>query len=235
MLKVAKIYSLLVSLSKTIFKPAFVLIAIISLSFCITPSASKSAHTLKSSLVSADAFIIPKVAPPNIKVASGVSHSFSVKGNSILVPVPKLSNLTLAVSPEATLFAPLYLNAYVVLFPSSFEYALAYYNLIPEMVYKVTSATTKTTREFVTDDKTYSYSTIKPVAYTGYELKVIDEKRFLMAEAEKAAVDYLYLVSLNKRAWLERLDLSSVNKNKVKFYAGLFGKKSLDKLIKKYA
>jgi len=117
----------------------------------------------------------------------------------------------------------------------SFEYALAYYNLIPEMVYKVTSATTKTTREFVTDDKTYSYSTIKPVAYTGYELKVIDEKRFLMAEAEKAAVDYLYLVSLNKRAWLERLDLSSVNKNKVKFYAGLFGKKSLDKLIKKYA
>ena len=117
----------------------------------------------------------------------------------------------------------------------SFEYALAYYNLIPEMVYKVTSATTKTTREFVTDDKTYSYSTIKPVAYTGYELKVIDEKRFLMAEAEKAAVDYLYLVSLNKRAWLERLDLSSVNKNKVKLYAGLFGKKSLDKLIKKYA
>ena len=33
-----------------------------------------------------------------------------------------------------------------------------------------------------------------------------------MAEVEKAVIDYLYLVSLNKRAWLERLDLSSVNK-----------------------
>ena len=99
----------------------------------------------------------------------------------------------------------------------SFEYALAYYNLVPEMVYKVTSATTKTTREFVTSDKTYSYSTIKPEAYTGYELKIIDEKRFLMAEVEKAVIDYLYLVSLNKRAWLERLDLSSVNKKRFSF------------------
>lgn len=117
----------------------------------------------------------------------------------------------------------------------SFEYALAYYNLIPEMVYKLTSATTKTTREFTIEGKTFSYSTIKPGAYTGYELKVIEEKRFLIAEKEKAVVDYLYLVSLDKRALLERLDLSSVNKNKIKFYANLFNNKSLNKLINEYA
>src|SRR3989344_3452385 len=35
----------------------------------------------------------------------------------------------------------------------SFEYALAYYRLIPETVYTVTSATTKTTREFTVQGK----------------------------------------------------------------------------------
>ena len=47
-------------------------------------------------------------------------------------------------------------------------------------------------------------------------------------------IDYLYLVSLNKKSLVERLDLSSVNK-KIQFYANLFNNKSLIKLINKYA
>ena len=117
----------------------------------------------------------------------------------------------------------------------SFEYALAFYNLIPEMVYSITCATTKTTREFTVLDKTFCYTSIKLKAYTGYELKVLDNSKFLMADAEKAVVDYLYLVALNKKVLLERLDLSKIDLKKLKSYAQLFSNKKLDLLINKYA
>jgi len=43
----------------------------------------------------------------------------------------------------------------------SFEYALMYYNIIPEMVYTITSATTKATREFSVNNIIYSYSRLQ--------------------------------------------------------------------------
>mgnify|MGYP001558536152 CR=1 FL=1 len=43
----------------------------------------------------------------------------------------------------------------------SFEYALARYSIIPEMVYTVTSASTKPTRRFEVSEKTFEYLTIK--------------------------------------------------------------------------
>src|SRR3989338_8657454 len=48
----------------------------------------------------------------------------------------------------------------------SLEYALAYYRVIPETVYTVTSVTTKITREFKIQGKRYDYSRIKKKAYT---------------------------------------------------------------------
>ena len=80
----------------------------------------------------------------------------------------------------------------------SFEYALAYYNLIPEMVYTVTSATTKPTRLFDVSGIAYSYQTIKKEAFTGYFLRKTENKSYFIAEKEKALVDYLYFVSLKK-------------------------------------
>lgn len=113
----------------------------------------------------------------------------------------------------------------------SLEYALAYHNLLPEMVYIITSATTKPTREFLVEDKIYRYTTIKPSAYTGYELKIVDGKRFLIADPEKAVADYLYAVSLGRRSLSERLDLSTTDINKIKTYADLFASKSLTTLV----
>jgi predicted transcriptional regulator of viral defense system len=115
----------------------------------------------------------------------------------------------------------------------SFEYALAYYNLLPEIVYTITSATTKSTRQFSTDTKTFQYTTIKIKAFTGYKLMVEDSRRFLIADPEKALVDYLYTVSLGRRALYERIDLSKVKKDNVRHYASLFSSKSLDLLIDK--
>jgi predicted transcriptional regulator of viral defense system len=119
----------------------------------------------------------------------------------------------------------------------SFDYALAYYNLIPEMVYQVTSATTKATRLFTTGSQTFGYYTIKQDAYTGYVLKQKGERNLLIATPEKAVVDYLYILSLGKRGVLgkrttnDRLDLSSLHPEKLRSYAALFSWSALDEAL----
>lgn len=138
----------------------------------------------------------------------------------------------------------------------SFEYALAYYNMIPEMPYMVTSATTKSTRLFTTNTLSFAYYTIKKEAYTGYTLQKVNRsisvkntdiffnemisgdkniKSFLIAEPEKALVDYLYFVSLGKRVKNDRLYTKNiVNRKKLLEYAGLYKREKLMKLVKEY-
>ena len=116
----------------------------------------------------------------------------------------------------------------------SFEYALAYYNLIPEMVYTITSATTKPTRLFDVSGKVFSYQTIKKEAFTGYSLNKIGDKIFLIAEKEKALIDYLYFVSLKKSPENDRLETKGFDKEKIIFYAALFKNKKLNNLIEAF-
>ena len=115
----------------------------------------------------------------------------------------------------------------------SFEYALAFYNLLPEMVYTVTSATGKTTRNFSVEGKNYQFTAIKPAAFTGYELKTVGATRCLMAEPGKALADYLYLVSLGRRAAPDRLNLAGLGQAKVGQYSRLFQRSSLNGLVAK--
>ena len=121
----------------------------------------------------------------------------------------------------------------------SYDYALGYYNLIPEMVYEVTSATTKPTRLFTTDTLAFGYYTIKTQAYTGYTLKKEGERAFLIAEPEKAVVDYIYALTLGQRGLLgkrminDRLDIRSLNKEKVRYYTILFDSKKLGEWIER--
>lgn len=113
----------------------------------------------------------------------------------------------------------------------SFEYALAYYNILPEMPYIITSATTKTTRVFTLEGKTFGYYTIKEESFTGYNLQKNEGKSFLIAEPEKALVDYLYFVSIGKRPKNDRLNIASLDKGKVLKYAQLYKRPALEKLI----
>ena len=87
----------------------------------------------------------------------------------------------------------------------SFEYALSYYGLLPEMPYIITSATTKPTRNFTTNSSTYLYRTIKNSLYTGYSLIKDSPKSFLIADMEKAFLDYYYFVYLKKLPANDRL------------------------------
>lgn len=104
----------------------------------------------------------------------------------------------------------------------SFEYALAYYGILLESPYTVTSATTKPTRLFNVGEVAYSYNSISERAYTGYVLKKIEGKEFLIAEPEKALADYLYFAKINHREPSDRLDTGGLNKKKIHDYSKLY-------------
>lgn len=126
----------------------------------------------------------------------------------------------------------------------SFEYALAYYHLLPEMPYTVTSATTKPTRLFTTPNTTFSYRTIKKIAYTGYSLTSQEGRLFLIADKEKALIDYLYFVTLQKIPGSERLleslkdkgyyRLQGLDKNKINEYVKMYAFERLTKFIETF-
>ena len=80
----------------------------------------------------------------------------------------------------------------------SFEYALAYYGLIPEAVYAVTCATfeKKKKKKYETAFGTFIYRDV-PADVFPFELKIIKEREyyFRIAEPEKALCDKLYTIS----------------------------------------
>lgn len=121
------------------------------------------------------------------------------------------------------LYAPSYI---------SFEYVLSRHGIIPESVYTITSATTRVTREFIVNDKSFTYSHIKKQAYRGYITEKIGGMTVLMAEPEKALIDYLYFVNLKRKTLNERLTIRKLKKKSVLEYAKLFSRKSLIKLVK---
>jgi len=115
----------------------------------------------------------------------------------------------------------------------SFAYALSYYGIIPEMPYQITSATTKPTRIFTSNNKVFAYYTIQIEAFTGYILKKEGNRVFLIAEPEKALVDFAYLAILGRGPSLDRVSINSLNRDKAIEYAKLYGRKKLTKMIKK--
>lgn len=89
------------------------------------------------------------------------------------------------------IYAPSYL---------SFHWALGYYDLIPEMVYMHTSATTRGPRLFKNAFGRFQYRHIKTECFTGYQTVEIDRQKVLVAEPEKALLD---LWHIEKGEWTE--------------------------------
>ncbi len=75
----------------------------------------------------------------------------------------------------------------------SFEMALSYYQMIPESVYGLTSATGRKTMVFNTSIGDLIYHTIRPRLLFGYKLIDYNGRRFKVAEPEKALLDYFYI------------------------------------------
>lgn len=108
----------------------------------------------------------------------------------------------------------------------SFETALSYYNIIPETVYTITSATTSRPKEYEVQKQEYKFHKIKKELFFGYEPVQIRGRLILMATPEKALLDYLYISSLKKSSINSRLDLSKIDKKEFKkFFVSYFKQK----------
>lgn len=90
------------------------------------------------------------------------------KQNQIPVQLETLANL---------IYGPSYV---------SYEYALAYYDLIPERVFEITSVTTQRNKLFNTPVGRFSY---QHLSLTRYEIGIIQANNFLIASKEKALAD----------------------------------------------
>lgn len=114
----------------------------------------------------------------------------------------------------------------------SLEYVLSLSGIIPEAVFTYTLVTPKSTRKWETPLGTFSFRTIKREAFTGFDSKT------LMAEKEKALVDYFYL----NRSRLQPTDSfwegsrleagkTGIDFRSVEEFAQLFGSKKLNRLL----
>lgn len=111
----------------------------------------------------------------------------------------------------------LFLIANAIYQPSYISLAMAFslYNLIPEGVYEITSVTSQKTNNFKTAVGNFTYRHIKPELMFGYGLRNYNHHRYLVAEIEKAALDYLYLNSDIK----EEKDFAGLRFNAAEFKA----------------
>lgn len=127
----------------------------------------------------------------------------------------------------------LYYLANQIFIPSyvSLESAFAFYGLIPEFVAQITSVTTRKTCKFQNEFGVFSYQHLKPKCFTGFS-SLLDENGLntLIAQPEKAIVDFLYLnlsrFNVNKRDIFKEShrfqNCNKLNKKKIKTFAALF-------------
>jgi predicted transcriptional regulator of viral defense system len=109
----------------------------------------------------------------------------------------------------------------------SFEYALAYYHLIPESIYEVTSATTRTSRRFEVLGRGFTYRRIRRAAFTGYRPERVGGRVVLIAEPEKALVDSLYFANLGLLSLPDRLDATQLRRDRLHAWAALYQRPQL--------
>lgn len=126
----------------------------------------------------------------------------------------------------AALYSPCYF---------SLEYVLSSFGILPEAAFTYTCVTTKTTQQWETPLGTFSFRTIKKEAFTGFDPKT------LMAEKEKALVDYFYLnrfrLHPNNIFWeSSRLEASAtgIHFRRVFHFAKLFQSERLLELLRSF-
>jgi predicted transcriptional regulator of viral defense system len=121
----------------------------------------------------------------------------------------------------------------------SLEKAFQYYDFIPEEIFQITSVSSKKTTKFTTSLGNFSYRHIKPSIFFGYRMIDYGKQKILLAEPEKAVLDYLYLnprlkaaddfreIRINKQEFLEIIDFTKLQR-----YLKAFENKSLSSRVK---
>jgi len=130
-----------------------------------------------------------------------------------------------------------------LVFPSyiSLEYALSFYTIIPERVFQVTSVTSKKTQTFENSFGVFSYRNIRNDLFFGF-VSLEDENgmQFLIAEKEKALLDFLYLNLSHIKTYdpfflkesYRMENLNELDDNLMLNYTESFRSKKLSRIIK---
>lgn len=121
----------------------------------------------------------------------------------------------------------------------SLEYALNFYGLIPERVIAVTSITTRKTMRFKNAAGNFIYQHIQPQAFRGFQRLGDGKFPSLMAEPEKAVVDFLYLNLSRFNRNLKEVfgesyrfqNFEELNRQRLQEFGRLFENKKLMKVI----
>jgi len=134
--------------------------------------------------------------------------------------------------PDVFVANKLYAPSYV-----SLETALSIYSLIPDIAFNVTSLSTLPTRIFKNEYGSFYYRSLQKKAFTGYRLMQYEGFKILIADKEKALVDFIYF-SLRQRRSLnfeeERFEKDLISKldwNRVLKYGKLFNMKTENTLL----
>ncbi len=142
------------------------------------------------------------------------------------VPYPQIANL---------LYGPSYL---------SFEWALSYYGMIPEGVYRMTSVSLGKSKIFETPLGIFDYHGLSKARYAiGIDQKETSAGKFLIATAEKALSDLVHckssglkstkdlLVDLIEARRMEENVLKGLNKKMLKAISVAYRSRALGQLV----
>lgn len=125
---------------------------------------------------------------------------------------------------DYTLANFLYQPSYV-----SLETALSFYGIITGFSYQITSISVKPTRTIDLSGKEYTYSQIENNLFWSYEKR----DNFLIAEKEKAILDYVYFgVKGLRNTSFDEMDFSEIDKEKLISYARKTNNKQVIKTVK---
>jgi hypothetical protein len=119
----------------------------------------------------------------------------------------------------------------------SLERGLSWYGFIPEIVYAFTCVTSRVTRTFENAFGIFIYRHVKSELLWGYVEIKTEHGKYLLAEPEKALLDYLYLNldRINTAADFESIRLNqeemekTLDRKKLLTYLGAFGVKKMEK------
>jgi len=118
----------------------------------------------------------------------------------------------------------------------SLETALRYYNWIPESVFSITSITTAKPAEWSTPVGHFSYRSIQPGLFFGYQPVKSGNSGFNIAEPEKTLLDFLYFhPEISETLDFEGLRLNKeeinkrINLNRLDTYLALIDSPTLEK------
>lgn len=134
---------------------------------------------------------------------------------------------------------PIPVIANTVVHPSylSLDWALQYYEMIPEYVPNPTSITTARGIQFFAQNRLFIYHHIQASFFIGYTRVKYNSHTINIAHPEKALLDKIYIfLQRNKFSldWLEELRLQNLerfNINKFKFFLKNTNKKSISKAV----